>query len=102
VAQKIELIRRVAGDRFPQLELNILVQKVIVTDNRQAGIEQVSSEWTIPIDDWLDSPYVYIGTTAEIVAHLQSIREKLGLSYFVVFEDSMDAFAPIVAQLTGR
>jgi probable F420-dependent oxidoreductase len=101
VAKKVDLIRRVAGDRFPRLELNILVQKVVVTDNRQAGIEQLTSEWTIPVDDWLDSPHVFIGTTAEIVDNLKALRAKLGLSYFVVFADCLDVFAPVVAELAG-
>lgn len=102
VAGKVDTIRQAAGDRFPQLELNILVQKIVVTDDRQAGIDQVSAEWDVPGDDVLDSPHVYVGTAEQIADDLRWYRERLGVSYFVVFDEYADAFAPVVAELAGR
>ncbi len=37
-----------------------------------------------------------------LVEDLQARRERWGLSYYVTFEPSMDAFAPVVARLAGR
>ncbi len=102
VADKVELLRRAAGERFPRLELNVLVQKVIVTDDRQAGVGRLSAEWGMPVDDLLDGPYVYVGTTEQIADELRSHREQLGISYFVVFDEYLDAFAPVVAKLADR
>jgi hypothetical protein len=37
----------------------------------------------------------------EIVETLQRRREELGFSYIVIQEAAIDAFAPVVARLTG-
>jgi len=102
VAKKVEFIREKAGDRFSQIELNILTQAIIVTDDRQAGIERLRTERGLPPDDWRDTPYVYLGTAGQIADELRSCRERLGISYFVVFGEYMDAFAPVVGELAGR
>lgn len=102
IATKVALIRQAAVDRFSQLELNVLVQSVILTEDRQAGIEQLSRKWSVEDDEWLDSPHVYIGTAGRIADELRSYREQLGISYFVVFDEYMDDFAPIVAELAGQ
>lgn len=102
VAKKVDLVRQVAGDRFPQVQLNILVQAVIVTNDRAGEIERRSTARGLPFDHWLDSPHIYVGTVEQIVENLLSYRERLGISYFVVFDRYMDAFAPVVARLAGR
>lgn len=101
VAEKVEVIRQAAGDRFSQIELNILTQAIIITDDRQAGMERLRTERGLPPDDWLGTPYVYLGTAGQIADELRACRERLGISYFVVFSDYMVAFAPVVAELAG-
>lgn len=102
VAAQIDLIRRAAPERFPKLELNILLQRLIVTDDTRQASEDLSREWT-PLTPAaiLDTPSLLIGTIDAIVALLQERRERLGISYLVVFERDMDAFAPVVARLSG-
>jgi hypothetical protein len=51
--------------------------------------------------NWLDTLYVDVGTAEQIADELRACREQLGISYFVVFDDYMDAFAPVVARLAG-
>lgn len=50
----------------------------------------------------LASPYFLIGTAEQMVDDLLERRERWGVSYFVVQEDHLDAFAPVVAELSGR
>lgn len=103
IAQKVDLLREAAGERFPHLELNALVQAVIVTDDREAGIAQMQQRWAgVPPEHWLDSPHVLIGSITQIADQLRRYRERLGLSYYIVFADQRDAFAPVVAELAGR
>lgn len=102
VAKKVDLVRQAAGDRFPQVQLNILVQAVIVTNDRKSEMQRLSTARGLPVDHWLNSPHIYVGTVEQIVEDLLSYRERLGISYFVVFDRYMDAFAPVVARLTGR
>jgi hypothetical protein len=45
---------------------------------------------------------VLIGTIDQIVEDLQARGERWGISYYVVQEPYLDAFAPVVARLAGR
>jgi probable F420-dependent oxidoreductase len=102
-SEQVELIRRVAGSRFPALELNILLQRLIVTEDARQAREDLSREW-VPLtpEEVGETPYLLIGTVDEIVATLQARRDRWGISYVVVFGEHMDAFAPVVAELAGR
>lgn len=103
IDERMQLIREAAGDRYDRLELNALVQRVVVTDNRRHAAEELTRRWTqLSPEEILQSPYVLIGTVDQIVEDLQVRRERLGISYYVIFEPYMDAFAPVVARLAGR
>jgi probable F420-dependent oxidoreductase len=103
VAAQIDLVRQAAGDRFPELELNILLQRLIVTDDARQASQDVSQEWTpLTPDQILDTPSLLIGTIDAIVDTVRERRERLGISYVVVFAWDMEAFAPVVARLGGR
>ncbi|MEA2513341.1 MAG: hypothetical protein QOJ59_2828 [Thermomicrobiales bacterium] len=53
-------------------------------------------------EEVLASPYLLIGTHDGIVERLRECRERLDISYAVVFERNMAAFAPVVARLAGE
>jgi probable F420-dependent oxidoreductase len=102
VAGQIEIIRRAAGERFAELELNILLQRLIVTDDAPGASEELSREWTpLTPAQILDTPSLLIGTLDTIAESVRERRERLGISYIVVFERDMEAFAPVVARLAG-
>jgi probable F420-dependent oxidoreductase len=93
---------RAAGDRFGEIEINALVQRVEVTDDRRGAAEALAATFTgLSPEDVLDSPYLLIGTTEQIADDLRRRRDRLGISYYVVFEPAMEALAPVVARLAG-
>jgi probable F420-dependent oxidoreductase len=103
VDERVQCVREVAGDRFDQLELNALIQRVIVTDHPRQAAEELVPTWKqLSAEEILQSPYVCIGTKDEIVESLQARRERWGISYFVTFEAYMESFAPVVARLAGK
>ena len=103
VDERVQLVRKVAGDRYARLELNALVQRVVVTDARRQAAEELASRWTqLSPEEILQSPYVLLGTVDQLVEDLQARREHWGISSYVIFEPYVDAFAPIVARLAGR
>ena len=103
-AAKAYTIRQYAGDRFDDIELNMLVQMFGVTDDREAEIERRRVEMGIEPGDmgWFDSPMVYIGSVEQIVERMRDVRERIGISYFAIFEPMMEEFAPVVKALAGR
>lgn len=87
-----------AGDRQDDVELNALVQIVDVTEGRQRVLQKLSRRV-----DGLDPeeagqlPYLLIGTVDEIVQQVLTMRERWGISYYVVRD--LHAFAPVVQRL---
>lgn len=106
VAEQIGWVRDGAGDRFDQIELS-LVPTVVLTDNRRAASERLIRErgWAAagvtPEQVW-DMPSVLIGSAEGIADELRRWREEFGFSYYVVSDDKLDAFAPVVAQIGGH
>lgn len=100
--EKVRIIREAAGPRFGRLELNTLVQEVIVTDDADAAAAHLSGEWHIEPTSLLASPLMLIGSAERIREKLQSLRERLEISYITVFEKNMDALAPVMEPLIGR
>lgn len=103
VDERVRLVREVAGDdRFSRLELNALVQRVIVTDDRRRAADELTTRWTqLAANEILQSPYVLIGTVEQMIEDLKARRERWGISYYIIFEPYLDAFAPVVAHLAG-
>ena len=103
VDTRVRLVRETAGARVDRLELNALLQRVIVTDDRRAAAQELCQRWTaLSMEDILASPFVLLGSVDEIVADLESRRARWGLSYYVVQEPYADALNPVVARLAGR
>ncbi len=100
VDEKLAWVRAAAGDRFDDLELNIRVFMVNVTDDRQATAEGIAGALGIEPAWLLDSPFALIGTPEQIIDDLRARRERWGFSYVIVGPDDIDPFAPVVATLT--
>ena len=103
VDERVQLVREAAGDRYPRLELNVLVQRVVVTGHRLQAAQELASRWTqLSPEEILQSPYVLIGTVDQLVEDLQARRAHWGISSYVIFEPYVEAFAPVIARLADR
>jgi probable F420-dependent oxidoreductase len=108
--------RACAGGRADEIEWHILVQGVVVTDDRHGAAEKLvaddrrqfeatgaTDERAVPsVEETLDTPFLLIGTADEIAAQLRRSRERWGFSYVTVHEPYMRAFAPVIERLRGR
>jgi probable F420-dependent oxidoreductase len=99
---KIATIRAAAGARFADLELNVLVQRVAVADDPAAAVGEIAQQWKLDPAAVRDSPFVLAGSVDALADALEARRARYGISYVVVFEQFMDAFAPVVRRLSGR
>lgn len=100
--EKVAQVRDAAGESFDAIELNILIQGLAVSDNRDAAIQRLKDERGFEHDQWFNSPMVFFGDVDHIVEQMQARRERNGISYYAVFEHQIDEFAPIVARLAGQ
>jgi probable F420-dependent oxidoreductase len=103
--QKISWVRETAGTRFDELELGVLVAQVITTEDREQAAQFIATTlaagFNVSTDQILQAPYLLIGTVDQICEELIGRRERYGISYISVFEQSLEALAPVVARLAG-
>ncbi|MFE9664876.1 MULTISPECIES: TIGR03621 family F420-dependent LLM class oxidoreductase [unclassified Streptomyces] len=101
LGERVALVREQLGARIAEVELNLLVQQVIVTDDPRGTAE----EWArhplahFTPEQLLATPAWLIGSQREIADRLTEYRERFGLSYVVVLEPWLEAFAPVVEML---
>ena len=106
-AEKIEWVRSAAGPRFDDLVLNAYPSQapVTVTDHAHAAARQAvdairaRSGVEISEDELLASPSIFIGSIAGLVEKLVGLRERLGISSFMV--GPTDDLEPLVERLAG-
>jgi probable F420-dependent oxidoreductase len=104
VDERIKLIRETAGEeRYAQLEINVLLQRVIVTNDRRRAAEELTTRWLqLTAEEVLQAPYVLIGTVEQISADLLARRRRWGISGYTVQEPYMEALAPVVVELARQ
>lgn len=100
--QKVGWVREAAGDRYAELELNVLVFGVMLTDDRAGTLEAVAPAFGLTPTELGESPLALVGSTDKIAEDLLARRERWDVSYVVVQGvESMEALAPVVARLAG-
>ena len=82
--------------------MNIRTFFVSVTDDRAGQLTAMAAMIGVEEAMIAASPFALIGNTAEIVDDLIARREQYGFSYVIVGAESIESFAPVVAQLTGK
>lgn len=97
-AERVEFVRAAAGERFGDIELNVLVHNFRLTDDREAAAEElrVQNGLNLTVEEILDVPTILIGTSEQIAAHLTEQRERLGISYYTVLEPHLEEFAEVI------
>ena len=99
--ERVRFVRHQAGDRFDDLELNILTQITSIGRDAQSMVIEVASRIGTEPGLVRTTPLTLIGSVSEIVDKVVATREQLGISYVVVFDGAIDEMAPVVAQLAG-
>ncbi len=103
VERKLDVIARVAGSRFDQLELSTTVT-IHPCSDRETGAREIIAQrgWEdVAIADVLAMPAFLIGTDDEIVAQILHRQATYGLSYLVVSQAQAPLLEPIIPALIG-
>lgn len=101
VDEKVGWVREAAGERFDDLELNVLSFLSTVTDDPAGLAGGVAEMFGASAEEVLATPSVVVGTVAGICDTLIERRDRWGFSYYVFQADSAVAMAPVVAALAG-
>ncbi len=102
-AGRVELIRSAAGDRFDQLELNVFVADAgVVGSDQPLGASAAAVAKSAGPAIIGGSPYLLYGTRTQLREAMLRRRERSGISSYGIPVRAMEAFAPLVAELSGR
>jgi probable F420-dependent oxidoreductase len=105
--EKLGWVRQAAeaSRRAADIELQCHCPFVQITksgEERDAILEGMATAFGCSPDDACDIPLTLVGSTDEIVETIRRRRDRWGFTYTVVPDVAMEAFAPVVAQLSGN
>jgi hypothetical protein len=100
-AQKLEWVRRAAGERFADLELEIGAYFTAVGDHAQAMATGMAGVFGLDMEAMQEHPHALFGTVESVCETLLQRRALYGISYVTVNDINMEEFAPVVAKLAG-
>ncbi len=103
IDKRTRLVQEAAGARWAQLELNLLIQRVVMIDDRERAAEELARRWNqLTPEEFMETPHLLIGTAGQMIEQLRAVRRRWGFSYFTIFEPYLNTLAPVVAELAGR
>jgi probable F420-dependent oxidoreductase len=102
VDAKVDIVRAAAGQRLADIEMNVRVFMVQVTDDADGAVAFLAKALSVESSMIEESPFALVGPPSKLVEDLLERRERWGFSYVIVGADDINAFAPVVAQLAGR
>jgi len=101
LADRIALVERAAAaaGRVTPVARTVLVQRVVVTDDRRATARELAELTGTPADAHLDSPFVLLGTEHEILDQLHRLRDEAAIDTVTVFDRDAGTIAPLLPSL---
>lgn len=101
VRERLAAAREAAGGRAERIEWHTMLQHVALTGDRGAAAEELVARMmpAATVEQVLESPFVLIGTPAELAGRLREIRERYGFSHFTVHRPHVPAMARVIEEL---
>ncbi|MFC9843096.1 LLM class F420-dependent oxidoreductase [Streptomyces sp. NPDC060223] len=98
--ERVAAYRSLAVGRKEPAELNVLIQMVVVTDDREAAVRELLPRVPqLTLEQVLDLPIFLIGTLEQLTTQVRAQRERYGFSYLTVLEPYMEAFGTVIKAL---
>jgi probable F420-dependent oxidoreductase len=101
-AAKAALVREAAGERFDDLDLNVLVRYSGLVGASAGIVASAQNAALAGAAALVGTPYVLHGTTGRVRDILMRRRDAWGLNSYTFSASSMEAMAPIVELLADR
>jgi probable F420-dependent oxidoreductase len=95
--QAVDCIRRAAQSRQRTVGLHALVQRVVVTDDRERVAHEIARTLQTSVADILVTPFLCLGTHEEMADHLRMCRQRWGIDYYTV--RTVAEFEPVIRRL---
>ena len=100
LAERIDFVRRAAGDRFDDLELNTAITALPRDESGQPDLSITRRALPSMTDEeLLRTPAVLSGSTRAIADTIRGYRDTYGVSYLIVQDKHAEAFSKVMAEL---
>lgn len=99
--ERVAWVREAAGERWNDIELQVRVHLVVVTDQREQMANALAAGFGLTPEQALETPHALAGTVDQIVDTLLERRERWGMSAIGVSVDALEPLAPVVERLAG-
>ncbi|MEU2271605.1 LLM class F420-dependent oxidoreductase [Streptomyces olindensis] len=100
--ERVARCLKLAEHREEPPELNLLLQMVIGTEDREAAVQPfLELVPDLTVEQVLDLPVSLVGTPEELAEQVLARRQRYGFTYFSVLEPYMEAFAPVMERVRG-
>jgi probable F420-dependent oxidoreductase len=100
LADRIEFVRRAAGDRFADLELNVAITALPTDGSRMPNLA-LTRRFLPGLSDeqLLRTPGVLSGTPSEIADALRGYRDRYGVTYIIIQAPHAEAFGKVIDEM---
>ncbi|HEY3334933.1 MAG TPA: TIGR03621 family F420-dependent LLM class oxidoreductase [Candidatus Limnocylindrales bacterium] len=106
--EKLAWVRAAAGARYDALEINVYptgTGPILTNTARKTAADildgiRARTGVEVDVDEYLESPHVFIGSVDGLVAKFTELRERLGISSFMTGD--IATLAPVVERLAGH
>jgi probable F420-dependent oxidoreductase len=101
--RQLALVREATGGAGRAPVLDALVQRVVVTGDRRAMLEEIARGLAGPlvaVEDLATTPFLLVGTHEEMAEQLVRQGQRWGITRYVVREPAVPDVAPVLDLLT--
>jgi len=99
LTERAQWLDEAAGDRNDSIERSALVQLTSVGDDA-TSYSELADQFEMDAETIEQTPFVLAGSVAQVVDKIERLRERLGITHYVVRDP--EGFAPIVDALGDR
>ncbi len=100
LAERIDFVRKAAGDRFEDLELNVAITAMPLDSSGMPDLS-IPRRFLPDLSDeeLLRHPGVLAGSVRDIADQIRGYRDTYGVSYIIVQAPHAEAFSKVIAEL---
>ena len=103
LAERVDFIRSKAGDRFDQIEINLIIFDLAI--DRDPDLDVLRSHRPADTDaELLALPNGLRGSHAEVVARIRELRDRFGINYLTPIDPpaaDLQAYGRVISELRG-
>lgn len=100
LADRIDVLRQAAGDRFDQIELGLFVPTVHITGSGEPDLSLLRRfHPDLSDEELMDLPGVLHGTEQEIADSIRRLRDTYGITYITIIGPHLEPFGKVISQL---